>query len=98
MRRWPRSTYTMMGMMATMTTMVTTVRITLPLLATEEISEVGRPLMMFAKMMSDIPLPIPRWVMTSPSHMITMAPTSIVKTTMKFSRPSAIPMFEKLTP
>ena len=88
----------MSGMIATMTSMVITVRTTLPLLATDEISEVGRPLMMFAKMMSDMPLPMPRWVMTSPSHMIMMAPTSIVKTTMKFWSPSAMPMFAKLTP
>ena len=70
----------------------------MPKPVTDEMREVGRPLMMFAKMMSDMPLPIPRWVMTSPSHMMTMAPTSIVKTTMKLSRPSGIPIYEKLTP
>ncbi len=36
---------------------------------------------MLAKIMSEIPLPIPRWVMSSPSHMTVMAPTVRVMTT-----------------
>ena len=58
----------------------------------------GRPDMMFAKMMSDMPLPTPRWVMTSPSHMMITAPTSIVKTTMTFTSASEMPIWENVTP
>jgi hypothetical protein len=34
----------------------------------------GRPLMIDAKIMSEMPLPMPRWVMSSPSHMTRMQP------------------------
>ena len=81
-----------------MTSIVTTVSTMLPVPVTEEISEVGRPDMMFAKMMSDMPLPTPRWVMISPSHMMIIAPTTMVKTTMTSRRSSGTPMLEKLTP
>ena len=84
--------------MATITRSVITVRTTLPVVVTDEMSEVGRPDMMFAKMMSDMPLPIPRWVMTSPSHIMMIAPTSNVNTTMTFSSATGMPMLAKLTP
>ena len=84
--------------MATMMTSVTTVRTMLPVPVTEEMSEVGRPDMMFAKMMSDMPLPTPFWVMISPSHMMTMAPTTMVKTTMMSRRISGAPVSARLTP
>jgi hypothetical protein len=56
-----------------------------PLVVTEKMSAEGRPDMMFAKMMSDMPLPTPRWVMTSPSHMMITVPATSVKTMMTFS-------------
>ena len=77
---------------------VMTVSSALPLVVTEEMSADGRPDMMFAKMMSDMPLPTPRWVMTSPSHMMITAPTSIVKTTMTFTSASEMPIWENVTP
>ena len=40
----------------------------------------GRPAMMFVKMISDMPLPMPRWVTSSPSHMMMMAPVTMVTT------------------
>ena len=88
----------MSGMTATMTTRVTTVRMMLPAEVTELMSEVGRPDMMFAKMMSDMPLPTPRCVMISPSHMIMRAPTTMVKTTRMSSRISGAPALARLTP
>ena len=37
-------------------------------------------------MISDIPLPTPRWVMSSPSH-ITMAVPAVIVSTMRMTRP-----------
>ena len=37
---------------------------------------------MLAKIMSEMPLPMPRWVISSPSHMTMTAPTVSVSTTM----------------
>ena len=65
---------------------------------TEEISAEGRPAMMFAKMMRDMPLPTPRWVMTSPSHMMMMAPVTRTPTMMMSSMASGKPICEKLMP
>ena len=42
----------------------------------------GSPAMMLAKMMRLMPLPIPRWVMSSPIHMMSMAPATSVPTIM----------------
>ena len=39
-----------------------------------------------AKMMSDIPLPIPRWVINSPSHITKAVPAVIVRT-IRATRP-----------
>ena len=36
---------------------------------------------MLRKMMSDMPLPTPRWVMSSPIHMMSAVPTTSVNTT-----------------
>ena len=88
----------MIGTIAMITMRVITVMIMLPVSVSEEMSEVGRPDMMFAKMMSDMPLPTPRCVMISPSHMMTIAPTTMVKTTMMSTRISGAPMLERLTP
>ncbi len=41
---------------------------------------------MLTKMMSDIPLPMPRWVMSSPSHMMSAVPAVIVMTMMSTRR------------
>ena len=88
----------MSGTIAMITMRVIAVRSTLPDVVTEEMSAEGRPAMMFAKMMSDMPLPTPRWVMTSPSHMMMIAPMSMQNTTMTFSRASGKPMSVKVTP
>jgi hypothetical protein len=40
----------------------------------------GRPTTMPAKMMSDIPLPMPRSVICSPSHMMNVVPVVSVST------------------
>ena len=37
---------------------------------------------MLMKMISDMPLPTPRWVMSSPIHMMNAVPATSVKTTM----------------
>ena len=44
--------------------------------------------MTLVKMMSDIPLPMPRWVISSPSHMINAVPAVIV---MTMTRNVAVP-------
>ena len=45
-----------------------------------EITARGRPTTMPAKMMSDIPLPMPRSVICSPSHMMNVVPVVSVST------------------
>ena len=42
----------------------------------------GSPAMMLAKMIRLMPLPMPRWVMSSPIHMMSMAPAVSVPTIM----------------
>ena len=39
---------------------------------------------MLTKMMSDMPLPMPRWVMSSPIHMMKAVPATSVNTMMMF--------------
>ena len=61
----------------------------------------GRPATMLAKIISEMPLPMPRWVISSPSHMSSTQPAvrvvTITKTRpkVKFSTTSAVPV-EKL--
>ena len=43
-------------------------------------SEVGKPAAIEVKISSDMPLPMPRSVISSPSHMITPVPAVIVMT------------------
>ena len=43
---------------------------------------------MLAKMSSDMPLPMPRWVMSSPIHMISAVPAMSVMTMITFVRRS----------
>ena len=43
---------------------------------------------MLTKMMSDMPLPIPRWVISSPIHMMKAVPATSVNTTMMSVRTS----------
>ncbi len=69
-----------------------------PEVITEEMMAEGRPAMMLAKMMRDMPLPMPRWVMTSPSHMMIRAPATSVTITMTSSRAAGMPMPSKLMP
>ena len=40
----------------------------------------GTPDMMLKKMISDMPLPTPRWVMSSPIHMMNAVPATSVNT------------------
>ncbi len=89
----------MNGMTARITSTTSTVmRAPLSPWETELKMAAGRPAMMLAKMMSDMPLPTPRWVMTSPSHMMIMAPASMVTTTMTSMSHSGAGMPVKLMP
>ena len=54
--------------------------------------------MIDTKMISDMPLPIPRWVMSSPIHMISMAPAVSVPTIMRSKMISGAPAPLKLMP
>ena len=56
------------------------------------LTKVGpRPAMILTKMISDIPLPIPRCVSTSPIHMMRIAPVRSTRTTMMLSSVSDTP-------
>ena len=50
---------------------------------TDEKMALGTRDTMLTKMMSDMPLPMPRCVMSSPIHMINAVPATSVNTTMK---------------
>ena len=52
---------------------------------------------MLMKMISDIPLPTPRWVMSSPIHMMNAVPATNVNTTMMSVRISGTSLL-KTTP
>jgi len=85
MRRCARSMNTMAGMQATtMTRMSTVMAMPRPLSAVEvsdwKIAD-GTRATMDVKMMSDMPLPMPRCVMSSPIHMMQAVPATSVKTT-----------------
>ena len=43
----------------------------------------GRPATIEAKIISEMPLPMPRWVISSPSHMTTTQPAVSVRTIRK---------------
>ena len=62
------------------------------------VRDAGRPLMMLVKMISDMPLPMPRCVMTSPSHMMSTAPVTMVTTTTVSIRSSGAPAVAKEMP
>ena len=86
-RRWPRS----MKMIAPTTTTIITSsssRRMSPICPVRSWSNVvitarGRPLTIPAKMMSDIPLPMPRSVICSPSHMMNAVPVVSVSTVIR---------------
>jgi len=99
MRRWPRSRKTISGITSRMMAqMITMVMMPPALPSVLEKIACGRPAMMFAKMISDMPLPIPRWVMSSPIHMISMAPAVSVPTIMRSKMISGAPAPLKLMP
>ena len=82
----------MNGTTATITkTMSTVSRAPFSEVRSDWMMEVGSPEMMLAKMMRLIPLPTPRWVMTSPIHMMRMAPASMDTTTTVFMSHSGMP-------
>ena len=89
----------MNGTTARMTATTSTVRM-MPLeeVCSDWMIDVGRPAMMLAKMMRLMPLPMPRWVMTSPIHMMRMAPASMDTTTTMSMRASGRPDCEKSMP
>ena len=89
----------MNGITTSTTTTATTVT-TMPMTSPSSEAKIacGRPDMMFAKMMSDMPLPIPRWVMSSPIHMMSMEPAVSVPTTMMSKMISGASAFAKLMP
>ena len=63
-----------------------------------ELIPCGRPEAIDAKIISEMPLPIPRWVISSPNHMSSTQPAvsvmTITKTrpNVKFSTTSALPL------
>ena len=64
----------------------------------ESSSALGRRAMMFAKMINDMPLPMPRCVMSSPIHMMRAVPeTSVMMMTALISH-VGMPVVEKSTP
>ena len=89
----------MNGITHRITTKITTVT-TMPIVPSpsEEKMDCGRPAMMFAKMMSDMPLPMPRCVMSSPIHMMSIEPAVSVPTTMMSKMTSGAPASAKLMP
>ena len=98
MRRWPRSMKTISGMTHRMIKKMTTVVITPAVPSTEEKIAWGRPAMILAKMIRLMPLPIPRWVMSSPIHMMSIAPAVSVPTIMISKMISGAPAPLKLMP
>jgi len=82
--RWPRSTNTMIPTTSTIPAASTSVVIRLSspraTLATVSITPLGKPTTIPAKINRLIPLPIPRSVICSPSHMIKAEPVVRVST------------------
>ena len=56
-----------------------TPNLSLPPWASTAVPPAGMPATTLAKMMIDIPLPMPRWVMSSPSHMTKAVPAVRVR-------------------
>ncbi len=78
-RRWPDSTNTMPTTNPTAMTRIT--KNTNALFSAQmALPWDGSRLTTAAKIRSDMPLPIPRWVMSSPSHMMNAVPAVSVKT------------------
>ena len=76
-RRWPWS----MKMIPTVSaSMSSSTAMNWPMLRVDpqDLSCEGSWLTMLTKMISDIPLPMPRWVISSPSHMMSAVPAVIV--------------------
>ena len=79
MRRWPCS----MNTMATsnmMNTMMVTISALQPAAASMRVPWLGRVETTEAKISRDMPLPMPRWVMSSPIHMSRAVPVVRVST------------------
>ena len=95
-RRWPSCTNTMAAMIARPRKGIITLNTWSGLVHQAEIP-LGSPATMLAKIISEMPLPIPRWVMSSPSHMSRTQPAvsvvTITKTLpkVKLSTTSALP-------
>ena len=79
MRRWACSTKTTRATI-TRPTATTTEKTPQPRERRICHSEVGKPAAIEVKISSDMPLPMPRSVMSSPSHMTTAVPAVMVKT------------------
>ncbi len=84
MRRWPWSTKTISTSRASETTRIT-VNFTRPPSWRTVFSPEGMPATTLAKIRMDIPWPMPRWVMSSASH-ITKAVPAVRVMTMKAAR------------
>ena len=86
-RRWPRST----KMIAPTTTTISTIRISTwmspiwpsRICSTVDSTAEGKLTTIPAKMMSDMPLPMPRSVICSPSHMMNAVPVVRVSTVIR---------------
>ena len=93
---------TMAGITTRITKTMTTVS-KMPCIMSEEVwteshRAPGRRAMMFAKMMRDMPLPMPRWVMSSPIHMMKAVPATSVTTMMMLVSHAGMPLLAKLIP
>ena len=83
-RRWPWSTKTISTSSARETSRITE-NLTRPPSCRTVLSPLGMPATTLAKIRMDMPLPMPRWVMSSPSHM-TKAVPAVRVSTMKPAR------------
>jgi hypothetical protein len=97
MRRWPSCMKTIAAMIASARKGIMTLKIWSGLFH-HLLIPLGIPEAMEAKIISEMPLPIPRWVISSPSHMSRTQPAvrviTITKTRpkVKFSTTSALPL------
>ena len=73
MRRWPSWTKTTAAITPSAMNGIITTKTWSPLVH-HACTPCGRPLMIDAKIMSEMPLPMPRWVMSSPSHITRTQP------------------------
>ncbi len=84
MRRCACSTNTMAAMMTAPTT-ITIKKMNRPLVCRMLLSSAGKRAAIWVKIRIDMPLPMPRSVMSSPSHMMIAVPAVIVRTMVRIT-------------